>query len=72
MRNAALGLYYKPTDTSTQMIQIHILLLPVLVSLSSNCEAYRADGFALASTLYASAGLRVMVRNTMTAPTICC
>jgi hypothetical protein len=49
-----------------------ILLLPVLVNLSSNCEAYRTDGFALASTLYASAGSRVTARNTMTARTICC
>jgi hypothetical protein len=72
MRNAALGLYHKPTDTSTQIIQIHILLLPVLVSLSNNSETYRADGFAIASTLYASAGSHVTARNTMTAPTICC
>jgi hypothetical protein len=72
MRNAALGLYNKPTDTLTQIIQFHILLLPVLVNLSSNCEAYRADGFALASTLYASAGSRITARNTVTALTICC
>jgi hypothetical protein len=72
MRNAALGLYHKPTDTSTQIIQIHVLLLPVLVNLSSNCEAYRAGAFALASTLDVSAGSRVTASNTMTAPTICC
>jgi hypothetical protein len=43
-----------------------------LVNPSSNCKAYYADVFTLASALDVSAGLRVMARNTITALTICC
>jgi hypothetical protein len=68
MRNAALGLYHKATNTSIQMIQIHILLIPVLVNPSPNCDAYYADGFPLARNFDVSAGSRITARSTMNAP----